>query len=91
MFLSVDNNKIFSLIFSKTFLKKGICIAVALKIRRDATTKDLDSIIADLAEFPNSEVVVIFANEDYLQRLLGKSAEVSVLILLTLKTLQQER
>ncbi|XP_054635541.1 metabotropic glutamate receptor 4-like isoform X1 [Dunckerocampus dactyliophorus] len=48
----------------------GLCISQSVKIPREPKTGEFDKIIRRLSENPNARVVIIFANEDDIRRLL---------------------
>uniref|UniRef100_A0A8C6UXK5 Glutamate metabotropic receptor 4 n=1 Tax=Neogobius melanostomus TaxID=47308 RepID=A0A8C6UXK5_9GOBI len=48
----------------------GLCISQSLKIPREPKLNEFDKIIRRLSENPNARVVIIFANEDDIRRLL---------------------
>uniref|UniRef100_A0A4W6DCT5 Glutamate metabotropic receptor 4 n=1 Tax=Lates calcarifer TaxID=8187 RepID=A0A4W6DCT5_LATCA len=48
----------------------GLCISQSVKIPREPRTGEFDKIIRRLSENPNARVVIIFANEDDIRRLL---------------------
>ncbi|XP_033826124.2 metabotropic glutamate receptor 4 [Periophthalmus magnuspinnatus] len=48
----------------------GLCISQSLKIPREPKLNEFDKIIRRLSENPNARVVIIFANEDDIKRLL---------------------
>lgn len=48
----------------------GLCISQSLKIPREPRPNEFDKIIRRLSENPNARVVIIFANEDDIRRLL---------------------
>ncbi|XP_034550747.1 metabotropic glutamate receptor 4-like [Notolabrus celidotus] len=48
----------------------GLCISQSVKIPREPKTGEFDKIIGRLSENPNARVVIIFANEDDIRRLL---------------------
>ncbi|KAE8292996.1 Metabotropic glutamate receptor 4 [Larimichthys crocea] len=51
----------------------GLCISQSVKIPREPRTGEFDKIIRRLSENPNARVVIIFANEDDIRRLLQAS------------------
>ncbi|XP_039863636.1 metabotropic glutamate receptor 4-like isoform X2 [Simochromis diagramma] len=48
----------------------GLCISQSVKIPREPRSGEFDKIIRRLSENPNARVVIIFANEDDIRRLL---------------------
>uniref|UniRef100_A0AAV2LZX3 G-protein coupled receptors family 3 profile domain-containing protein n=1 Tax=Knipowitschia caucasica TaxID=637954 RepID=A0AAV2LZX3_KNICA len=48
----------------------GLCISQSIKIPREPKPNEFDKIIRRLSENPNARVVIIFANEDDIRRLL---------------------
>ncbi|KAK2897385.1 metabotropic glutamate receptor 4 isoform X1 [Channa argus] len=48
----------------------GLCISQSVKIPREPRTGEFDKIVRRLSENPNARVVIIFANEDDIRRLL---------------------
>ncbi|XP_072305238.1 metabotropic glutamate receptor 4-like isoform X2 [Eucyclogobius newberryi] len=48
----------------------GLCISQSLKIPREPKLNEFDKIIRRLSENPNARVVIMFANEDDIRRLL---------------------
>ncbi|XP_061641210.1 metabotropic glutamate receptor 4-like isoform X4 [Phyllopteryx taeniolatus] len=54
----------------KTREDGGVCISQSVKIPREPTQGEFDKIIRRLRENPNARVVIIFANEDDIKRLL---------------------
>ncbi|KAK0143417.1 Metabotropic glutamate receptor 4 [Merluccius polli] len=48
----------------------GLCISQSVKIPREPRTGEFDKMIRRLSENPNARVVIIFANEDDIRRLL---------------------
>ncbi|KAJ8383839.1 hypothetical protein AAFF_G00214090 [Aldrovandia affinis] len=48
----------------------GVCIAQSVKIPREGKSGEFDKIIRRLRENPNARVVILFANEDDIRRLL---------------------
>ncbi|KAI3356879.1 hypothetical protein L3Q82_003527 [Scortum barcoo] len=50
--------------------KCGLCISQSVKIPREPRPGEFDKIIRRLSENPNARVVIIFANEDDIRRLL---------------------
>uniref|UniRef100_A0A3Q3WSF8 G-protein coupled receptors family 3 profile domain-containing protein n=1 Tax=Mola mola TaxID=94237 RepID=A0A3Q3WSF8_MOLML len=48
----------------------GLCISQSVKIPREPKPEEFDKIIRRLSENPNARVVIIFANEDDIRRLL---------------------
>ncbi|XP_020493323.1 metabotropic glutamate receptor 4 [Labrus bergylta] len=48
----------------------GLCISQSVKIPREPKSGEFDKIIRRLSENPNARVVIIFANEDDIRRLL---------------------
>ncbi|KAF7210290.1 metabotropic glutamate receptor 4 isoform X2 [Nothobranchius furzeri] len=48
----------------------GLCISQSVKIQREPRVGEFDKIIHRLSENPNARVVIIFANEDDIRRLL---------------------
>ncbi|XP_061113988.1 metabotropic glutamate receptor 4-like isoform X2 [Conger conger] len=48
----------------------GVCIAQSVKIPREPKSGEFDKIIRRLRENPNARVVILFANEDDIRRLL---------------------
>uniref|UniRef100_A0A6Q2XU39 G-protein coupled receptors family 3 profile domain-containing protein n=1 Tax=Esox lucius TaxID=8010 RepID=A0A6Q2XU39_ESOLU len=48
----------------------GVCISQSVKIPRDAKPEEFKKVISRLRENPNARVVIIFANEDDIRRLL---------------------
>ncbi|MEQ2241066.1 Metabotropic glutamate receptor 4 [Ilyodon furcidens] len=51
-------------------LLSGLCISQSVKIPREPRVGEFDKIIHRLSENPNARVVIIFANEDDIRRLL---------------------
>ncbi|MEQ2241069.1 Metabotropic glutamate receptor 4, partial [Ilyodon furcidens] len=48
----------------------GVCISQSVKIPREPKQGEFDTIIQRLGENPNARVVILFANEDDIRRLL---------------------
>ncbi|KAJ8259609.1 hypothetical protein GJAV_G00171390, partial [Gymnothorax javanicus] len=48
----------------------GICIAQSVKIPREPKPREFDGVVRRLSENPNARVVIMFANEDDIRRLL---------------------
>ncbi|CAB1443921.1 unnamed protein product [Pleuronectes platessa] len=51
-------------------IERGVCISQSVKIPREPKTGEFDKVIRRLRENPNARVVIIFANEDDIRRLL---------------------
>ncbi|XP_044207406.1 metabotropic glutamate receptor 4-like [Thunnus albacares] len=55
---------------NKKSVISGLCISQSVKIPREPRAGEFDKIIRRLSENPNARVVIIFANEDDIRRLL---------------------
>uniref|UniRef100_A0AAR2IKK1 G-protein coupled receptors family 3 profile domain-containing protein n=1 Tax=Pygocentrus nattereri TaxID=42514 RepID=A0AAR2IKK1_PYGNA len=56
----------------------GVCISQSVKIPREPKVGEFDKIIHRLGENPNARVVIIFANEDDIRRLLQAAKKVNL-------------
>ena len=70
MFLPASRHVSDTLLNISVSFSSGVCIAMSLQIPREPTDETFHKILTDLASQPKARAVVMFVNEDNVQRLL---------------------